>query len=341
MDATTPTIPATPTEPTPTEKFSKSLSGLLKFMLKVMRERENNRISTTPNPVIIALTKYRDAVEDAISANNITEHVEFFTEVYLKNRRDICRGYLNDHWIRRNDSTAFFSYKGKKISLSLIYDISCTIREKAERELDGLPGASEGNPSLVYPEAFLLHLYRIFRECCVIDKDLSAKPESKGEIEILTKNIVKLEELLSLRPPDPKSDTTQKDLALPQSQNSSSPMNALAGIMSNLNMGGNGQFDASSIFNMISGMASNMDPRMKQGLDEIASEVKGKDLMGAMSTLINKVTSENPEMATEVKKAFGTILPQAAIENVAPSAPSAPAVPSAPSAPSNEVEYEL
>lgn len=341
LSANTSTSTATveTSEPSPAEKFYKSLTGLLKFMLRIMRERESNRISNTPNPVIVSLTKYRDVVEDE-GSENITSHIDYFLEIYSKNRRDICRGYLNDHWLRRNDSSAFFTFKGKKISLSLIYDISCTIRDKAERDLEGVPGAIEGNPSLVYPEVFLLHLYRIFRESITI----SSRTELKSDLETINKNIVKLEELLSLRPVDPKNDTTQKDLALPNTNtNGNNPASVIAELLGNLNMG-KGQFDAGSIFNMIGGLTANMDPRMKAGLDELASEVKGKDLMSAASILINKVTAENPEMAETVKKTFGGVLTLATSDNSNSPTPVLPAPASSGNNGENkggEVEYEL
>lgn len=336
--------PSSTPEPDATEKFSKSVSGLLKFMLKVMRENEKNKVSlsNTPNPAIVAITRYRDLFEESSDSGSGGKKlfVDHFGEVYQKNRRDVCRGYLNDHWLRKNDSNAAITVDRRRVSLALVYDICCRIRDATEEQIS-VGGNFEGNPALVYPEVFLLHLYRIFRECLVLDPRLAESPK---EAEMLKKNIEKLEEVLTLRPVENKPDSTQKDLALPTpaAANNVLPIAGLGEMLSGLTSG-NGNLDTGALFGMISNLTGGLDPRIKEGVDSLLSEVKGKSITEAMGTIINKVSVESPEIATEVRKTFGNMIPLPPPSSSSSAAPALPAPASSSSAPSSSapaVEYE-
>lgn len=131
--------------------FRGALGNLMRHSLKIVSEE------SVPG-VVTAVHNYR-ARYDATIEKYETIHRNYFADVFRTYREDILKGYEFDGWLLENDVQVVFgsenpnaSHKGY-IPLSQIYRASKECVKKAKVKDDQL---------ILYPQIFLLHLYRIF-----------------------------------------------------------------------------------------------------------------------------------------------------------------------------------
>jgi hypothetical protein len=155
--------------------FEKGMKGLFVLIKTIIRchNKQNFSISSKKNPILIHLEKYEQIYEKTEHA----EHTQYFLDIYTSYRSRILRGQFRDDWLR--DGKVIITYgseagcnSNSKILLSDVYNIACDIRKDIEDSLGDLPDVDESK-ELLYPTAFMLHLYRIF--CSIAPKDDSSK----------------------------------------------------------------------------------------------------------------------------------------------------------------------
>lgn len=90
-------------------------------------------------------------------------HHKYFADIFRKHKTDIQGGYESDSWLLDQEVEVVFgsehtnsSRKGI-IPLSAIYRASLECKRMAKDETE---------PNVIYPEIFMLHLYRIFADLC-------------------------------------------------------------------------------------------------------------------------------------------------------------------------------
>src|SRR5947209_2545967 len=179
--------------------LNKAYRGFFTHLGHIVEQNQNSKINPNltkisvntakTNPALAALKKY-------ITTYNRTspwEHIEFFMAVYQKYRSAIKIGYKNDEWLKVE--TVNIRYGDSKspirIPLSMIYNLACKIRDLVKEELKGLPDEMyEDKVELIYPDVFMLHLYRVFYECVIFHQNVKFKDDA-NEIKTIIQEIEK------------------------------------------------------------------------------------------------------------------------------------------------------
>jgi hypothetical protein len=131
--------------------FKGALSMLIRHSLKILSEE------SVPGAVT-AIHNYR-ARMDATIEKHERVHQNYFQQIFREHKDEILKGYEFDQWLLDNDIRVIFgsenseaSHKGF-IPLSSVYKASKECVKKAKIPDDQL---------IIYPQIFLLHLYRVF-----------------------------------------------------------------------------------------------------------------------------------------------------------------------------------
>jgi hypothetical protein len=158
--------------------LDKEIKNLFKRLEETMQAHEKSKLkfSRVPNPIVTKLRKY----VAIYSQTTPEEHKDYFLSVYNNSRAAILNGIKSDEWLRGGNVQVRYGegiLDGKNnqyvIMLSCIYKNACTLREDAQKRLEGLPDAAYLDcHELIYADTILLHLYRIFSEV-VPTKDTS------------------------------------------------------------------------------------------------------------------------------------------------------------------------
>lgn len=150
--------------------FDKEINALFTNAKAIIKAKDATKLKLNTNqvnPILKCLNKYIKAYE----LSEPDDHKEYFYNIFKKYRVPIMKGYKNDAWIKKNTIILQFGEGLEnvnpdiKIMLSSIYNMACQLRQDAEKNLDGLPDeAYENCQELIFPDIFMLHLYRLFRE---------------------------------------------------------------------------------------------------------------------------------------------------------------------------------
>ena len=179
--------------------FKGALNMMIKQGLKILSE-EN-----VPGAVT-AIHNYQARLDATIDKYEIM-HRKYFAQIFQAHSEAILKGYRNDSWLLENDVRVVFgsenpeaSHKGF-IPISLIYKAGLEAMKKAKTEDDQL---------IIYPQIFLLHLYRVFNSLrsdtefsdiftdsvgqgvfdCMTDMEADLKSGVLGETNIRTNKLV-------------------------------------------------------------------------------------------------------------------------------------------------------
>jgi hypothetical protein len=167
------------------QKFFKHCQHIIstKDAIKMVAETSGKNI------VLEHLNKYIKAAEKS--------KVEFmrdeFWTFFLKYAKAILKGHHRHTWLSGPQMDISLAYglstntaKSNKIKihLSILYRQAVQIQEETEERLDGLPETDEmrQKQELIYPEIFMLHFYRLFREAA--KSYLPEAKETKTELKI-------------------------------------------------------------------------------------------------------------------------------------------------------------
>jgi hypothetical protein len=168
--------------------FDKEVKTLFIQLKEVLNANEANklRIDDKPNIFMVTLERYIKAY----SLSEAKEHVEYFENIFNKNRIPILNGLSSDSWLLNGKIKIIFGEGTPSanprvaIQLSAIYSIASKLRKEAEDRLEGMPNSdSENCIDLIRSDVILLHLYRIFRECCKEKQDRDKIVEVIKELE--------------------------------------------------------------------------------------------------------------------------------------------------------------
>jgi hypothetical protein len=131
--------------------FKGALSMLIRHSLKVLSEE------SVPGAVT-GIHNYR-ARMDATIEKHERVHRNYFLHIFRTHKDEILKGYEFDQWLLENDVRVIFGSENPEAShkgflpLSSVYKASKECVKKAKFADDQL---------IIYPQIFLLHLYRIF-----------------------------------------------------------------------------------------------------------------------------------------------------------------------------------
>jgi|SRR5581483_9291030 len=173
------------------ETFQTELQKFFKTCLNIISTKETLKLNLETNgknPVLEHLNKYIKATEKSKVELMRDEWLTF----YLKYAKPILKGYHRHAWLSGPNMNISLDYgistntaKGTKIKihLSILFRQALQIQEETEEQLDGLPELEEAQQKqeLVYPEIFMLHFYRLFREAAksLLPEGKEAKTEVK------------------------------------------------------------------------------------------------------------------------------------------------------------------
>ncbi len=192
------------------QTFDTEMKAFFDLMKDILLEKERTRLKipgSSSNPFLDCLNNY-------IKVYHLSEpddHKEYFLSLFKKYRIPILKGYKNDTWLRDGnviiqfgeDTAAGKNLKKVRIHLSSIYNSACQLSHDAEQRLAGYTESARPDcPELEYPSSFLLHLYRILREC--VDT-----PSDKQKLDLIVKEI---ENDLSIESDSPPSSSEQNPI---------------------------------------------------------------------------------------------------------------------------------
>lgn len=134
-------------------------------------------------------------------------HRRYFAEMLKEHMEDVLKGYRNDSWLLDNDVKVVFGSENAEAShrgfipVSAVYRAGLIAMKRAKTEDDQL---------IIYPQIFLLHLYRVFNSLrsdpefsdvlteevsqkvfdCMVDIEGDLKSGTLGEYNIRTSKLV-------------------------------------------------------------------------------------------------------------------------------------------------------
>lgn len=190
-------------------------------------------------------------------------HHRYFADVFRNHKLEIQGGYESDSWLVNNDIEIVFGSEhagGSKkgiIPLSAIYRASKQAKASAK---------SEAEPQVIYPEIFMLHLYRIFADVC--------RQDYSEEYKQLNENVEWLEKVIAILEEDLSGNNASKDVAKSNGIASNDPREMIESMLNDPSM--------DAVINMVTGglMNSGMFPK------EAAEEFKNIDMKQQMRAML-------------------------------------------------------
>lgn len=170
--------------------FDKEFRALFEHLRNIIKTRDAGRLKMGNgiNPILKYLNKYEKLYTHPESDPD--DHKDFVLNVLNKYRGQILKGHKNDGWVKSGSVAIQFGEgcanvdKEYRIMLSATYNTATQLCEDAKKRLDGLPDAAyEECHELNYPDIFMLHLYRLFREVAVDKNDKEKLAACVNDIE--------------------------------------------------------------------------------------------------------------------------------------------------------------
>lgn len=129
-------------------------------------------------------------------------HHRYFVDIFRQYKDDIRGGYESDSWLVNNEVEVVFgsehsgSSKKGVIPLSAIYRAAKQAKQNAK---------TESAPEIIYPEIFMLHMYRIFADLC--------RQDYSEELKQLNENVEWLEKVIAILEDDLSGNTASAGVA--------------------------------------------------------------------------------------------------------------------------------
>jgi hypothetical protein len=190
-------------------------------------------------------------------------HHRYFVEVFCQYKDAIQGGYESNSWLLNNDVEIVFgsehanSSKKGVIPLSGIYKSAVACKKQAK---------SEADPIVIYPEIFMLHMYRIFADVC--------RQDYSEEMKQLNENVEWLEKVIAILEEDLSGNGASKGQAKENGIASNDPREMIESMLNDPSM--------DAVIKMVSGglMNSGMFPK------EAAEEFQKVDLKEQMRSML-------------------------------------------------------
>lgn len=185
--------------------FQEVFDHFLIFCEKTLQHNSKTELllKSRPNIIYVSLDRYRKVYNKTRESSG---HLEKFREIYNKCRSKILNDELEEfmEWFREQTFKITPTEKSKSvIHITVIFRNCCRmaeeILEKAERTKDD---SSYSDPAFLYPESFMLHLFRIFYHCA----------DETDRTTIISKFVEKLESTLDVTKGDAATGDGLNDL---------------------------------------------------------------------------------------------------------------------------------
>lgn len=154
--------------------FPETFDHFLTFAEKVLQFNVSGELLLTSvgnqsNVIQTSLTNYRKVYNQTRGS---TKHIEKFRDIYGKCRPQFLHEVELDtfmDWFRKTSFVISPQEKSRsKILLTAIFRNCCRIAEHISEEAERNPDKADDlydDPAAIYPEMFMLHLFRIFYHC--------------------------------------------------------------------------------------------------------------------------------------------------------------------------------
>jgi len=163
--------------------FDTEIKKFFDVSIKILEAYNKTFLSlhaTPDNHIIRNLQRYRIVY----NMTSPEDHIPYFQKLFRNNKSDLGEVLKDDKWLL--DGSIVIQYgedledeelrkraEKRKIEVSAIYKCAVQLRKSVEESLKGLPEtAQEQSQELIYPDVFLLHLYRILYAIYPQNKDL-------------------------------------------------------------------------------------------------------------------------------------------------------------------------
>jgi hypothetical protein len=285
--------------------FDSEIKKFFDMSVKILETHQKNQIVSNDNHTLRNLQRYRIVY-------NMTEpqnHIPYFQKVFRTYRDDLLNVLKDDKWLLDENIVIQFGEEledpelrkrseKRKIELSSIYKTACQLKKTTEESLKGLPDSvRESSQELIYPEIFLLHLYRIF---------YSIYPQNKD----LLKVIQTLEKDLGVTTPNKKLNNPLLDITENAKKilGSGNGKNLLESLLPDLKLPSNEE----------------MNQKLSQAMkDPVVSETIGMTMNNVMNARnlgegigVALKSLENPKFMEGLMKAVNTLIPPETLQSI-------------------------
>ena len=161
------------------QQFDTEIKKFFDVCVKILESHQKAFLSSD-NHILRNLQRYRIIY-------NMTEvgtHIPYFQKLFRTYRDELLEVLKEDHWLQNENVVIQFGEElededlrrrseKRKIEISSIYKSAIQLRKTVEESLKGLPDtAQEQTQELIYPEIFLLHLFRVLFSIYPQNKDI-------------------------------------------------------------------------------------------------------------------------------------------------------------------------
>jgi hypothetical protein len=161
------------------QQFDSEIKKFFDVCVKILESHQKSFL-TSDNHILRNLQRYRIIY----NMTEVSTHIPYFQKVFRTYRDELLEVLKDDHWLQTENVVIQFGEElededlrrrseKRKIEISAIYKCALQLRKTIEESLKGLPeSAQEQSQELIYPEIFLLHLFRILFALYPQNKDL-------------------------------------------------------------------------------------------------------------------------------------------------------------------------
>ena len=161
------------------QQFDTEIKKFFDVSVKILESHQKSFL-TSDNHILRNLQRYRIIY----NMTEVTTHIPYFQKVFRTYRDELLEVLKDDHWLQTENVVIQFGEElededlrrrseKRKIEISAIYKCALQLRKTIEESLKGLPdSAQEQAQELIYPEVFLLHLFRILFALYPQNKDI-------------------------------------------------------------------------------------------------------------------------------------------------------------------------
>jgi hypothetical protein len=174
--------------------FDVEIKKFFDVCTKILESHGKAFINLNPNSdshVLRNLQRYRTVY----NMTSVETHIPYFQKMFRNHRDDLLNVLREDQWLQDENIVIQFGEEledadlrkrsaKRKIEISTIYKNALQLKKSVEESLRGLPeSAHDNSQELIYPEVFLLHLFRILFSIYPQNKDL------QRNIQVLEKEL--------------------------------------------------------------------------------------------------------------------------------------------------------
>jgi hypothetical protein len=286
------------------QSFDLELKKFFEVCVKILEDYAKTFFALNPNQenhVLRNLQRYRIVY----NMTEVQTHIPYFQNLFRTHRDQLLSSLKNDQWLLEQNLVIQFGEElededlrkrseKRKIELSAIYRYAVQLRKSTEESLKGLPDSvHQQAQELIYPEVYLLHLYRVL---------FTLYPQNKE----LERNIQNLERDLGMKSEKKEGHPLLNNLA-------DQAKNILGGVLpSNFKLPSNDE----------------MNQKLEQAFkDPLVSETLGSTVQNLMTAKnlgeglsVALKSLENPKFMQGLMKTVQTLIPQDTLETIVQSA---------------------